>query len=68
MRDSIFTPVSQKALARSAIETFAHSLSLSWTSTRPSRRGALARIIDRGARSTDFLLRSVVFNLGPDVP
>ena len=25
----------------------------------------MARLIDRGARSTDYLLRSVVFNLGP---
>ncbi|MGH7024708.1 MAG: ABCB family ABC transporter ATP-binding protein/permease [Caulobacteraceae bacterium] len=66
-RDSIFTPVSQKALARSAMETFAHSLSLSVDFHQAKRSGALARIIDRGARSTDFLLRSVVFNLGPTV-
>jgi len=66
-RDSIFTPVSQKALARSAMETFAHSLSLSVDFHQGKRSGALARIIDRGARSTDFLLRSVVFNLGPTV-
>ncbi len=64
-RDSIFTPVSQQALARSAMETFAHSLSLSVDFHQAKRSGALARIIDRGARSTDFLLRSVVFNLGP---
>jgi ATP-binding cassette subfamily B protein len=67
LRDSIFTPVSQKALARSAMETFAHSLSLSVDFHQAKRSGALARIIDRGARSTDFLLRSVVFNLGPTV-
>ena len=66
-RDSIFTPVSQRALARSAMETFAHSLSLSVDFHQAKRSGALARIIDRGARSTDFLLRSVVFNLGPTV-
>jgi ATP-binding cassette subfamily B protein len=65
MRDSIFTPVSQQALARSAMETFGHSLSLSVDFHQAKRSGALARIIDRGARSTDFLLRSVVFNLGP---
>jgi ATP-binding cassette subfamily B protein len=64
-RDSIFTPVSQQALARSAMETFGHSLSLSVDFHQAKRSGTLARIIDRGARSTDFLLRSVVFNLGP---
>ena len=64
-RDSIFTPVSQAAMARSAVETFAHSLSLSLNFHQSKQTGGLARIIDRGARSTDFLLRSVVFNLGP---
>jgi ATP-binding cassette subfamily B protein len=64
-RDAIFTPVSQAAMARSAVETFAHSLSLSLNFHQSKQTGGLARIIDRGARSTDFLLRSVVFNLGP---
>ncbi len=67
LRDAIFTPVSQKALARSAMETFAHSLALSIGFHQGKRSGSLARIIDRGARSTDFLLRSVVFNLGPTI-
>ena len=65
LRDSIFTPVSQMALAQSSAETFSHSLSLSLNFHQSKQTGSLARIIDRGARSTDFLLRSVVFNLGP---
>jgi ATP-binding cassette subfamily B protein len=65
VRDAIFTPVSQQALARSARESFAHALGLSLNFHQTKQTGALARIIDRGARSTDFLLRSVVFNLGP---
>ncbi len=67
VRDSIFTPVSQAALARSAVETFAHSLSLSLNFHQGKQTGGLSRIIDRGARSTDFLLRSVVLSLGPTV-
>lgn len=67
IRDAIFTPVSQQALARSAVETFAHSLSLSLNFHQSKQTGGLSRIIDRGAASTDFLLRSVVFNLGPTV-
>jgi ATP-binding cassette subfamily B protein len=67
IRDAIFTPVSQRALALSAVETFAHSLSLSLNFHQTKQTGGLARIIDRGASSTDFLLRSVVFNLGPTV-
>ena len=66
-RDSIFTSVSQMALARSATEAFAHSLSLSLDFHQGKQTGGLARIIDRGARSTDFLLRSVVLSLGPTV-
>jgi len=65
IRDSVFTPVSQAALARSAVETFGHSLSLSLNFHQGKQTGSLSRIIDRGARSTDFLLRSVVLNLGP---
>ena len=67
IRDAIFTPVSQQALARSAVETFAHSLSLSLNFHQSKQTGGLSRIIDRGAIATDFLLRSVVFNLGPTV-
>ena len=67
VRDAIFTPVSQMALAQSAMETFGHSLSLSLNFHQGKQTGGLARLIDRGARSTDFLLRSVVFNLGPTV-
>jgi ABC-type transport system involved in Fe-S cluster assembly fused permease/ATPase subunit len=65
MREAIFTPVSQMAFARSAVETFAHSLSLSMNFHQGKQTGGLSRIIDRGARSTDFLIRSVVFSLGP---
>jgi ATP-binding cassette subfamily B protein len=65
LRDSIFNPVSQMAMARSSMETFAHALSLSVNFHQSKQTGGLARIIDRGARSTDFLLRSVVLNLGP---
>jgi ABC-type transport system involved in Fe-S cluster assembly fused permease/ATPase subunit len=65
IRDAIFTPVSQQALARSAEETFAHALTLSLNFHQSKQTGTVARIIERGAQSTDTLLRSVVFNLGP---
>jgi ATP-binding cassette subfamily B protein len=65
LRDAIFTPVSQQALARSAEETFGHALTLSLNFHQGKQTGAVARVIDRGAHSTDTLLQSVVFNLGP---
>ncbi len=65
VRDAIFTTVSQSTMAKAAVETFAHTLALSLDFHQSKQTGMLARIIDRGARSTDFLIRSVVFNLGP---
>ncbi|MFN3514095.1 MAG: ABCB family ABC transporter ATP-binding protein/permease [Phenylobacterium sp.] len=64
-RDAIFTIVSQATMAKAATETFGHALSLSLDYHQGKQTGTLSRIIDRGARSTDFLMRSVVFNLGP---
>lgn len=64
-RDVIFTVVSQSTMAKAATETFAHALALSLDFHQGKQTGTMARIIDRGARSTDFLMRSVVFNLGP---
>ncbi len=64
-RDAIFTPVAQAAQQRAATETFAHALSLSIDFHQTKRTGSLSRVIDRGARSIDFLLRTLVFNLAP---
>jgi ATP-binding cassette, subfamily B, heavy metal transporter len=64
-RDAIFTVVSQAAQRRAAAETFAHALSLSIDYHQSKRTGTLARVIDRGARSIEFLLRTLVFNLAP---
>ena len=65
LREVIFTPVSQATMARAAEESFGHVLTLSLDYHQSKQTGTLARIIDRGSRSTDFLIRSVVFNLGP---
>jgi ATP-binding cassette subfamily B protein len=67
LRDAIFTRVSQATMAKAAVETFSHALSLGLDFHQSKQMGALSRIIDRGSRSTDFLIRSVVFNIGPTV-
>ena len=64
-RDAIFMRVSQSTMAKAATETFAHALTLSIDFHQSKQTGMLARVIDRGSRSTDFLIRSVVFSLGP---
>src|SRR5204863_10122347 len=64
-RDAIFTRVSQSTMARAPVETFSHALSLSLEFHQTKQTGTLSRVIDRGSRSTDFLIRSLVFSLGP---
>jgi len=64
-RDAIFTRVSQSTMAKAAVETFAHALGLSLDFHQSKQTGTLTRIIDRGSRSTGFLIRSLIFNLGP---
>ena len=65
LRDALFTVVSLAAQRRAAAETFAHALSLSVDYHQTKRTGALARVIDRGSRSIEYLLRTLVFNLAP---
>jgi ABC-type transport system involved in Fe-S cluster assembly fused permease/ATPase subunit len=64
-RDAIFTRVSQATMAKAAVETFSHALALSLDFHQTKQTGTLSRIIERGSRSTDFLIRSLIFNLGP---
>ncbi|WP_423171164.1 ABC transporter transmembrane domain-containing protein, partial [Stenotrophomonas maltophilia group sp. CASM26] len=64
-RDAIFTRVSQSTMAKAAVETFAHALGLSLDFHQTKQTGALTRVIDRGSRATDFLIRSLIFSLGP---
>jgi ABC-type transport system involved in Fe-S cluster assembly fused permease/ATPase subunit len=65
MRDLVITPVAQAAQAQAARDAFEHALGLSVDFHQSKRTGALARVIDRGARSMDFLLRAFVLNLAP---
>ena len=67
VRDAIFTPVGQAAVRRAAAESFAHAMSLSLDYHQTKRTGSLARTIDRGARSVDYLMRILIFNMGPTV-
>jgi ABC-type transport system involved in Fe-S cluster assembly fused permease/ATPase subunit len=52
-------------MARAAVESFQHVLNLSLDFHQSKQMGTLSRVIDRGSRSTDFLIRSVVFSIGP---
>ncbi|MFD1343399.1 ABCB family ABC transporter ATP-binding protein/permease [Litorisediminicola beolgyonensis] len=65
LRDAVFARVGQRALRALARETFAHihRLSLRYHITR--RTGGLSRIIERGVKGVEFLLRFLLFSIGP---
>ena len=65
LRDVIFAKVGQRALRRLALETFEHihALSLRYHITR--KTGGLSRIIERGVKGVEFLLRFMLFSVGP---
>ena len=64
-RDVVFARVGQRALRLIAVETFQHihALSLRYHITR--KTGGLSRVIERGVKGVDFLLRLLLFSLGP---
>ena len=65
LRDAVFARVAQRALRRLALETFQHmhALSLRYHITR--KTGGLSRIIERGVKGVEFLLRFMLFSIGP---
>jgi ATP-binding cassette subfamily B protein len=65
LRDVIFAPVGQRALRQVAFETFQHMHRLSMRYHITRRTGGLSRIIERGVKGVDFLLRFLLFSIGP---
>jgi len=65
LRNILFTRVGQRALRQLALETFQHihRLSLRYHITR--KTGGLSRIIERGVKGVDFLLRFLLFSIFP---
>lgn len=65
LRDVIFARVAQRALRQLALVTFQHihRMSLRYHITR--KTGGLSRIIERGVKGVEFLLRFLLFSIGP---
>ena len=65
LRDVVFARVAQRALRMLALRTFQHihALSLRYHITR--KTGGLSRIIERGVKGVEFLLRFLIFSIGP---
>ena len=64
-RDVIFSRVGQRALRKLALETFTHIHRLSMRYHITRKTGGLSRIIERGVKGVDFLLRFLIFSIGP---
>ena len=65
LRDAVFVRVGQRAIRRLAIETFTHIHHLSMRYHITRRTGGLSRIIERGVKGVDFLLRFLLLSIGP---
>ncbi len=65
LRDAVFARVGQRALRRLAIRTFGHIHRLSLRFHLERKTGAMSRIIERGVKGVDFLLRFVLFSIVP---
>ena len=65
MRDWVFVRVGQRALRKLAFETFAHIHQLSMRYHITRKTGGLSRVIERGVKGVDFLLRFMLFSIIP---
>lgn len=65
MRDAVFVKVGQHAVRQIALNTFRHLHGLSLRYHLERKTGGLSRIIERGTRGIDFILRFMLFNILP---
>ncbi len=65
LRDAVFAKVGQRALRSLALETFTHIHRLSMRYHITRKTGGLSRIIERGVKGVEFLLRFLLFSIGP---
>ncbi|MEC3862151.1 ABC transporter ATP-binding protein/permease [Mesobacterium sp. TK19101] len=65
LRDAVFAKVGQRALRQLALQTFSHIHRLSMRYHITRKTGGLSRIIERGVKGVDFLLRFMLFNIIP---
>ncbi len=65
LRDMIFVTVGQRALRSISLQTISHIHQLSMRYHISRKTGGLSRIIERGVKGVSFLLRFMLFNIGP---
>ncbi|MGB5948880.1 MAG: ABC transporter ATP-binding protein/permease [Parvibaculum sp.] len=67
IRDGVFAKVSQNAVRALALKTFRHLHALSLRFHLERRTGGLSRVIERGTKAIDLLLRFSLFNIIPTI-
>jgi len=65
LRDVVFAAVAQRALRLLALKTFNHIHALSLRYHIQRKTGALSRVMERGVKGVQFLLRFLVFSIVP---
>jgi ATP-binding cassette subfamily B (MDR/TAP) protein 7 len=67
LRNAVFSVVAQQAIRKVARDVFKHLLFLDMQYHINKNSGTLFRVIDRGSRSINFALTSILFNIFPTV-
>ncbi|MEM9809709.1 MAG: ABC transporter ATP-binding protein/permease [Pseudomonadota bacterium] len=67
LREFMFARVGQTAQREVGVDVFRHLQNLSLGFHLGRKTGSLARIMERGNRSIDFLFRFLFFNIGPTI-
>ena len=65
IRDVVFAKVGQRALRKVGLETFQHIHALSLRYHISRKTGGLSRVMERGVKGVAFLLRFLLFSIGP---
>lgn len=65
LRDVLFARVGNTALRRVGVETFRHIHRLSLRYHISRKTGGLSRVMERGVQGVQFLLRFLLFSIGP---
>ncbi len=67
LRDAVFAKVAQHAIRSIALSAFRHLHAMSLRFHLDRQTGGLSRALDRGAKSIEFLLFFVMFNVVPTI-
>ncbi len=65
LRDVVFAKVGQRALRRVGLEAFQHIHNMSLRYHLSRKTGGLSRVMERGVKGVAFLLRFLLFSIGP---